>query len=840
MLLLHSRASRAYTRTSAAFLVELRGNFRMVNVLLTCTITHRCEVKGVNGQVVIPKDSTTVVTIQGSIGRYTKNDEYYHAFVPQNPPQLPQGLPVLAQKIPIVLDFGWPDHVIDTRTFDIPINPGWFGEIQVALGTGTNRIASRTILLGERSWGLPSTYGSAIPPLRQLQELASFQGMPQDVQESLQKVRRWLQDMAPRATYPVRANNGIKFYNDASENARGTAGAFHDLYNAMQDAQHFIFIADWSFHPDTYLLRPAQGPDDDDKIGRILINKARQDANIVIAIHTWNHLQNLFISDDLPNNNASAILNQMSGGQRPGNLLWRATERPTSLGIKSHHQKFVVLDTPVLLGGGVRREIKVFFGGLDLTTGRFDWSAHPIDDPHNTFKPFEDWYNPEFTKYGPQELLASPRQPWHDIYAQLVGPTAWDFIFEFVGRWSVGAPGVQSVTALGGDADEERRVLKKFEALLSDNTFVRPFDPLDRQPRRSWTAQVYRSMEKNFWHKPDLQGIQSQMAPGFLQWGLHKDYEKSIHKAYLQAIQRAEKFIYIETQYLIAGEYCTETTFKAEKRNHIPKALINRIVEKHTNNQDFHVYILLPLFPEGVPDAIPPRPVRYFQWQTIREMKNELVQRLQSHNNGKTWEDYLSFYFLGNRTNTLGANHATSTRRRDKVRAGNRYMIYVHSKMMIVDDAWIIIGSANLNERSMSGSMDSEICVGMWASPGHEATCLQAIRTFRKKLWDEHLGQGFCTQNPPQNLHNFNADNPQEPHTYRAVQAAALSNLNDFVNGTTLSNPQNSINHLMLWDFNAQNFAIMPIPDSRDISDAWLVQPILRGGGGGLPNAGFL
>ena len=41
-------------------------------------------------------------------------------------------------------------------------------------------------------------------------------------------------------------------------------------------------------------------------------------------------------------------------------------------------------------------------------------------------------------------------------------------------------------------------------------------------------------------------------------------------------------------------------------------------------------------------------------------------------------------------------------------------MIYVHSKMMIVDDAYIIVGSANINERSMAGTRDTEIAVGCW------------------------------------------------------------------------------------------------------------------------------
>jgi len=39
-------------------------------------------------------------------------------------------------------------------------------------------------------------------------------------------------------------------------------------------------------------------------------------------------------------------------------------------------------------------------------------------------------------------------------------------------------------------------------------------------------------------------------------------------------------------------------------------------------------------------------------------------------------------------------------------------MIYVHSKGMIVDDDYVIIGSANINQRSMDGSKDTEIAMG--------------------------------------------------------------------------------------------------------------------------------
>ena len=38
-------------------------------------------------------------------------------------------------------------------------------------------------------------------------------------------------------------------------------------------------------------------------------------------------------------------------------------------------------------------------------------------------------------------------------------------------------------------------------------------------------------------------------------------------------------------------------------------------------------------------------------------------------------------------------------------------IVYIHSKLMIIDDKKIIVGSANINDRSMIGTRDSEIAV---------------------------------------------------------------------------------------------------------------------------------
>jgi phosphatidylserine/phosphatidylglycerophosphate/cardiolipin synthase-like enzyme len=63
--------------------------------------------------------------------------------------------------------------------------------------------------------------------------------------------------------------------------------------------------------------------------------------------------------------------------------------------------------------------------------------------------------------------------------------------------------------------------------------------------------------------------------------------------------------------------------------------------------------------------------------------------------------------------------------------SGYRYLpIYVHAKVAIIDDEWIMIGSANLNRRGLA--TDTEIAV--------QAVDPQIARSLRVDLWSEHLG----------------------------------------------------------------------------------------------------
>ncbi|KDQ51771.1 hypothetical protein JAAARDRAFT_184790 [Jaapia argillacea MUCL 33604] len=74
-------------------------------------------------------------------------------------------------------------------------------------------------------------------------------------------------------------------------------------------------------------------------------------------------------------------------------------------------------------------------------------------------------------------------------------------------------------------------------------------------------------------------------------------------------------------------------------------------------------------------------------------------------------------------------------------------LLYIHTKLMIVDDKRVIMGSANLNDRSQRGDGDSEIALVVEdddmirsTMDGHPFMVSRFASSLRRKLYREHLG----------------------------------------------------------------------------------------------------
>ncbi|KAF8015958.1 hypothetical protein BT93_H1492 [Corymbia citriodora subsp. variegata] len=228
---------------------------------------------------------------------------------------------------------------------------------------------------------------------------------------------------------------------------------------------------------------------------------------------------------------------------------------------------------------------------------------------------------------------------------------------------------------------------------------------------------------------------QCQVVRSATQWSAGTSQtEESIHKAYCSLIERAEHFVYIENQFFISGLARDETI-----QNRVLDALYKRILQAHKERRSFRVIIVLPLLPGfqgGIDDggAATVRAIMHWQYRTISRGKTSILHNLKEALGDKT-QDYISFYGLRayGRLSDRGPI-ATS-------------QVYVHSKVMIIDDRVSIVGSSNINDRSLLGSRDTEIGIIIEDKEFVESSINgepwkagKFSHSLRCSLWSEHLG----------------------------------------------------------------------------------------------------
>jgi phospholipase D1/2 len=223
------------------------------------------------------------------------------------------------------------------------------------------------------------------------------------------------------------------------------------------------------------------------------------------------------------------------------------------------------------------------------------------------------------------------------------------------------------------------------------------------------------------------------------EWSLGlKTKENSILEAYYQLIENSKHYIYIENQFFISKSF--EDNGKPYLvENKIALYIRNRILKACKNKEKFRVYIFIPLLPgfAGEPEKSGTLQIilKYTYEGICRNHGLSIIEKLQEEMNkiGEKWEDYIGFYSLRNHAVVNGIPKTE--------------IIYIHSKLMIVDDLYVICGSANINDRSMKGSRDSEFAV-LIKERKTEITIMNKKQfkaskfatSLRKTLMAEHLG----------------------------------------------------------------------------------------------------
>lgn len=500
---------------------------------------------------------------------------------------------------------------------------------------------------------------------------------------------------------PIRQNCFAQWFVDGRD-------YFWAVSSALEMAKDVIFIHDWWLSPELYLRRPANG-NQQWRIDRILQRKAQQGVKIFVII--YRNVGTTVATDSLYTKHSILSLNEENIHviRSPNQLLQNTY-------FWAHHEKLCIIDQTV-----------AFLGGIDLCYGRYDTPDHVlVDDSKIDFNtvdseyastseefirfqtfPGKDYSNPRMKDFfgldKPYESMYDrnqvPRMPWHDVHMVTSGKVARDLSRHFVQRWNY--------------LIRQKRP-SRFTPLLTPPPDFSDEDVAQMGLGGTCEVQLLRSSGN---------------------WSLGlQETEKSIQNAYLKLIETSEHFVYIENQFFVTSCVVDGN----EIQNRIGDALVDRIIRAHNERTNWRAIIVIPLMPGfesqvDEPDGSSVRVIMQCQFMSISRQLTSIFAKLKKF--GIEPDDYIQFFSL-RKWGRIGPDRTLVTEQ-----------LYIHAKTMIVDDRAAIIGSANINERSMRGSRDSEVAAVVRDNEtvksrmnGEEYLAGKFAYTLRMRLMREHLG----------------------------------------------------------------------------------------------------
>ncbi|KAK7252644.1 hypothetical protein RIF29_36735 [Crotalaria pallida] len=477
----------------------------------------------------------------------------------------------------------------------------------------------------------------------------------------------------PSTYFPLRKGGKVTLYQDAHfhegclPNLKGVnyehRSCWRDIFDAISQARRLVYIVGWSVYYNVSLVRDGGGGKPSSTLGELLKAKSQEGVRVLLLV--WDDptsrsmlgfktvgLMDTHDEDTrrfFKHSSVQVLLCPRSGGK--GHSWIRTKEAGT---IYTHHQKTVIVDADA---GHNKRKIKAFIGGLDLCVGRYDTPTHSLFRTLQTTHK-DDFHNPNFeAKLGP--VTGCPREPWHDLHSQVDGPAAYDILTNFEERW-LRATKTSRFHKIKSSHDDSLLKIDRIPDILG----IDEVSSLSKKNPETWHVQIFRSIDSN-----SVKGFPKEPKDAIernLVCGKNVLIDMSIHSAYVKAIRAAQKFIYIENQYFVGSSYGWDAYKDLGANNLIPMEIALKIVNKIKHHERFSVYIVIPMWPEGVPTSVSTQRILFWQFQTMQMMYGTIYKALQEAGLDNKYEpqDYLNFFCLGNREipdnqNTLKAVNST-------------------------------------------------------------------------------------------------------------------------------------------------------------------------------------
>ncbi|XP_018020699.1 phospholipase D gamma 1-like [Hyalella azteca] len=522
----------------------------------------------------------------------------------------------------------------------------------------------------------------------------------------------------PKCVFPGRIENNVKLYQDARcEKLPCTIldslgrpyspnNAWNDIRDTLAGAKKFICIAGWSLNASIVLVRTECG--NGETIGKILLERA--DEGVDVRLLLWDEGD----SQDSKKDTAKEFFKEslvkvdcVARKKSKKDTLYKDAAY-SKFGF-SHSQRCLIADQVVEKSPGLRNVV-AYVGCFDLAQGRHDNPEHKLG--HNgECESKSQFYNNLIATI----TRSSSKSPWHEVMCKVVGSAALDILTNFQDRWET--------EAVVSDSDFQ---LCRSSGIFSSYTY----DSLD-----SWNVQMFRSASEDSVPLASSDNIYTYA-------GIRVD--NSLYKAYLHQIRRSKRFIYMETSCFIGSSHFWEDCSDIQSKNLIPIEITLKITQKIKENKPYRVYIVLSLHPEGNPDDMMNQEILHWQYHTMEMMYKRISNAIQEQGLDAHPQDYLLFLSLGKREESNATPKLLKQLSEDTslpsphIVKNKRSYITVNSKLAVFDDEYIIIGSGNINDRSMVGFRNTELAIGAH-QPRIGASGQVSI--FRKCLWAEHLGE---------------------------------------------------------------------------------------------------
>jgi phosphatidylserine/phosphatidylglycerophosphate/cardiolipin synthase-like enzyme len=433
-----------------------------------------------------------------------------------------------------------------------------------------------------------------------------------------------------------------------------------------------------------------------------------------------------------------------------------------------------------------------------------------------------------------------PRQPWQDVHAEIKGPAVDDVARNFIERWNAAQKSYMSEQTLADMGPLMRLVFGSGGVVRANLLIPAHLVPGPRPPQAKGlptgvAVRVLRSAP----HKMCLQEAQAR---GDKLMPAHE--QREIQTQMVNLIKGATDFIYIENQFYQTGfgkpsidvssragpaltsgpmNYMYGSRMNRLKSalssagyangnvllpvNEIGKALGERIAQAVRRGRAFHVYMVLPVHPEGKLDDITVvgqihwtmQSLVFAEYSLINLVRRAIAARKLCRNvlSDDAWKKALTDAGIQvgktapyeDVTEAQWSRYLTllNLRTCEKVNGVVRTeQIYIHSKLLIVDDRHVILGSANINDRSQSGKRDTELAVMLFDSAqqkktiGDITTTVNTLaRKLRVDLWKKHFAlTGANDIVLAATEMKSMIERPAAEATIKAIQALASTNAN--------------------------------------------------------------